>query len=429
MRQIIVQVPRGRGDEVLERTRPFAVVNASAWEARDRDGEHDVVLLHVSNRRVEGLVAALEAIEELQLTLEPRGVITLRPPADEAHHQVLEVEERSPLEYFLGGLQSVGSWRGFLGYAAAAGVVVWIGLFTDTTYLLTAAMLIAPFAGPAMNVALGSARGDAELLRRGVLRYCAALGVGVAVAFLLSLALSQDVATEQMIARSQISVVAVLLPLVAGAAGALNLVQSERSSLVSGAATGMLVAASLAPPAGLVGMGAALGEWGMVGSASYLLVLQLLGINLAGAAVFRLYGLSAHGPRLERGRSWLFPAALIVSGLGLAALLAFQLGEPPVLRRSSQAQRAVAEVQRMLRESPLVDPVEVDARFTRSGEGGENVLLVVAYARRLPGVEISDEAIRGQLAAALQAALRQSDPPVVPLVSVTVLEPPPHPPP
>jgi hypothetical protein len=51
--------------------------------------------------------------------------------------------------------------------------------------------------------------------------------------------------------------------IVLGAAGALNLCQSERSSLVSGAATGMLVAASLAPQAGLIRMGAAIGEWEM----------------------------------------------------------------------------------------------------------------------------------------------------------------------
>jgi uncharacterized hydrophobic protein (TIGR00271 family) len=163
---------------------------------------------------------------------------------------------------------------GFLSYAGLAGVVVWIGLFTETVYLLTAAMLIAPFAGPAMNAALATARGDAELLGRSVARYFAALALTIAVAFALSLLLQQQIATGLMIQTSFLSSVAVLLPLTAGAAGALNLCQSERSSLVSGAATGMLVAASLAPPAGLVGMGAAIGEWDMVKSAAFLLILR-----------------------------------------------------------------------------------------------------------------------------------------------------------
>ena len=59
----------------------------------------------------------------------------------------------------------------------------------------------------------------------------------------------------------------------AGAAGAINLMQSERSSLVSGAATGMLVAASLAPPAGIIGMAAAIGRWDMAVSGLFLLLL------------------------------------------------------------------------------------------------------------------------------------------------------------
>ncbi len=155
----------------------------------------------------------------------------------------------------MAGLQSVGSWKGFLGYAAAAGVVVWIGLYTNTSYLLVAAMLIAPFAGPAMNLAIATARGDITLLKRSLIRYFSALLVTILVALALSLILRQEIPTNQMVQTSELSSVALLLPLAAGAAGALNLVQSQRSSLVSGASVGMLVAASLAPPAGLVDLG------------------------------------------------------------------------------------------------------------------------------------------------------------------------------
>jgi len=185
--------------------------------------------------------------------------IALRPPASEAPQQVKNVTSRSPIEIFLSGLQSVGSWRSFLAYAAVAGVIVWIGLYTNTSYLLVAAMLIAPFAGPAMNTAIATARGDLQLLGRSVPRYFSALLVTIAITFLLSLLLQQQSATSLMLDSSQVSAVAVLLPLAAGAAGALNLVQSERSSLVSGAAAAMLVAASLAPPAGIIGMASAIG--------------------------------------------------------------------------------------------------------------------------------------------------------------------------
>ncbi|MDQ3397687.1 MAG: DUF389 domain-containing protein [Deinococcota bacterium] len=425
MRQLLVRVPRGHGETALAIAKAHSGLNLSQVEAKDGDQALDLVTVHVSNGKVEGLLQDLEDLPDLHVTLIPRGVIALEPPASEAPQQVTDVGERSPIEVFLGGLQSVGSWRGFLGYAAAAGVVVWIGLFTNTIYLLTAAMLIAPFAGPAMNVALATARGDATLLGRGVLRYFSALIVTVAVAAGLSLIFGQEVATEQMIERSQISTVAVLLPLVAGAAGALNLVQSERSSLVSGAATGMLVAASLAPPAGLAGMAAAMGRWDLVVSGVFLLLLQLVGINLSGSVVFRLYGLSARGARYERGKSWLFPLGLATTAAMLAGLMLWQFSNPPELQRPTRAQRATAEVQRAVEESGLAKLIEADVRFTRADIKGQNSLLGVVYVQRRPDAIASPEAIRAELTRRVQDRLLE-DFNVTPLIDIRVLEAPSH---
>ena len=372
MRQLIVRVPRGCGSQVLEFAETRQAANLACFTATDRDANLDVVLVGISNAQVGGLLDDLQDLPDLHLTLIPTGIITLQPPASRAAEQAIDVAPRSPIEIFLSGLQSVGSWKGLLGYAAAAGVIVWIGLFTNTIFLLTAAMLIAPFAGPAMNAALATARGDLHLLGRSLARYFAALAVSIAVAAGLSFVMDQRVATEQMVSTSLISSVAVLLPLVAGAAGAFNLCQSDRSSLVSGAATGMLVAASLAPPAGVVGMAAAVGEWDMVRAGGFVLLLQLAGINLAGAVVFRLFGLSPNGVRYARGQVWVGVAAWLASLAALAALLGWQFSDAPNLQRSTQAQRAVATVQ----DSGLGKAVSVNARFTRADAPQQNTLLV-----------------------------------------------------
>lgn len=422
MRQLIVQVPRGQGKEVLEIAKSLQGVSLAQLEAKGSEEPIDLVLIHVSNRQVEELFAKLEDLPDVNITLLPRGVMTLHPPAKEAPQQALNIEERSPIEIFLSGLQSVGSWRGFLGYAASSGFVVWIGLYTNTTYLLVAAMLIAPFAGPAMNVAIATARGDRQLLWRSVLRYFAALAVTIAVAGALSLILRQDIATSLMIERSQVSSIAVLLPLAAGAAGALNLVQSERSSLVSGAATGMLVAASLAPPAGIVGMAGAIGRWDLVIDALFLLFLQLAGINLTAALLFRLFGLSARGVRYTRGKPWVFPVALGFTVAILAGLLTWQFVNSPNLQRSSLAQRANAEIQKLVNENRLVELVEANVRFTRANIKGQNTLLSVVYVQRQAGVTASSEEIRSSLIQAIQTHLLQQGFNVTPLVDVSVLE-------
>ena len=348
--------------------------------------------------------------------------MVLQAPFSEVSDQVSNVQPRSPTEVFLGGLQSVGSWTVFLGYTAAAGAVVWVGLFTNTAYLLTAAMLIAPFAGPAMNAALATARGDPGLLGRSVLRYACALGLAVVEAGVLSLVLQQEVATTSMVANSQVSSVALLLPLVAGAAGALNLVQSDRNSLVSGAAVGMLVAASLAPPAGLIGMAGAIGRWDMAGSGAFLLLLQLAGINLSGALVFRAYGLSSTGVVSSRGRGWVFAASLAASALALAGLLAWQFRDAPALQRSSLAQRAKSEVEDVIKRSTLADLVEADVRFTRPDVPGPDALLSVVYVRRREGVDRSSREIRTELTRSIRERLLGRGYEVRPLVDVIVLD-------
>lgn len=423
MRQLIIQVPRGQGKEVLAIAKSLEGTNLAQFEAMANEDLIDLVLVHISNRQVEKFLTKLEDIDKVHITLLPTDIIVLRPPASQAPEQVKNVEERSPLEIFLGGLQSIGSWKGFLGYAAVAGFVVWIALYTNTTYLLTAAMLIAPFAGPAMNVAIATARGDKQLLWRSILRYFAALGVTIAVTGILSLILRQDIATSSMIETSQISSVAVLIPLAAGAAGALNLVQSERSSLVSGAATGMLVAASLAPPAGIVGMASAIGRWDMVISGLFLLLLQLVGINFTAALLFRFFGLSSQGVRYNRGKRWLFPVTLGLTVAVLVSLLTWQFAQTPTLQRSTLAQRANAEVQKVVSQNPLVNLVEANVRFTGANIKGQNTLLSIIYVQPRQGVSVSKEEISSRLKREIQTRLQKQDLNITPLVDVSVLEP------
>ncbi|MEH2069707.1 MAG: DUF389 domain-containing protein [Nostoc sp.] len=421
MRQLIIRVPRGNGKAVIDIAKSHNGLNLSRLEG-NADEPIDVAIVHVSNREVGKLIEELQNLPKVHITLIPTGVITLQPPASQAPQQVVDVEERSPIEILLSGLQSVGSWQGFLGYAALAGFVVWIGLYTNTSYLLVAAMLIAPFAGPAMNTAIATAWGDRQLLWLSVFRYFAALTVTIVTTWLLSLILRQEIPTTLMVENSQVSAVAVILPLAAGAAGAINLVQSERSSLVSGAATGMLVAASLAPPAGIVGMASAVGRWDMVTSGLFLLFLQLCGINFSASLLFRMFGLSAQGTRYQRGKKRVFFSTLVITVIALAGLLTWQFSHSPNLQRSSRAQRGNAQVQKAVEQVGLVKLVESNVRFTRANIQGQDTLLCVIYVQRQPQVTVSNEEIRDRLTQAIQTQLLKQDFNVTPLVSVNVLE-------
>ncbi|MEB3338766.1 MAG: DUF389 domain-containing protein, partial [Leptolyngbyaceae bacterium] len=246
--------------------------------------------------------------------------------------------------------------------------------------------------------------------------------VTIAISALLSWIFSQQVPTDLMVDRSQISAVTVLLPLAAGAAGALNLIQSERSSLVSGAATGMLVAASLAPPAGIIGMAGAIGRWDLTVSGLFLLLLQLVGINLSASLLFRGIGLSTQGARYQRGQKRIFPIAWWFSALAIASLLIWQLTNPPNLERSSLAQRANAVVQQIIQQNQSVNLVEANVRFTRSNTPNQNTLLSVIYVERKPNTTQSANEIRRQLTQRIQQSLLNQGFNATPLVDVNVLE-------
>jgi uncharacterized membrane protein len=290
-------------------------------------------------------------------------------------------------------------------------------------YLLVAAMLIAPFAGPAMNTAIASARGDWRLLGRSIIRYFAALVTAILVSLVLTLIVRPETVTNLVIDTSKISAVSVLLPLAAGAAGAIHLRQSEQSSLVSGAAGGSLIGASLAPPAGMVGMALVIGRYDIALRSAFLLVLQLAGINLSAALVFRAFGLSSTGARYTRGKSWLFPVALGATAALLVALLGWQYSGTPALERSSLEQKATATVQDVIRQQDGLSYLDSDIRYTQASVEEGNRLLTIVYVQEQPNNPQSPEAIQASLSRDLRQELSETLQDTEPLVMVNVLSP------
>ena len=167
-----------------------------------------------------------------------------------------------------------------------------------------------------------------------------------------------------------------------------------------------------------------LGEWDLVKSALFVLVAQLMGINLSGALTFRVFGLKAKGTRFMGGTRALFPAALAASAVVLVGLFAWQLSDPPSLQRSSRSQRAAYEMRQAVEESGLGTPVEVTVRFTRANIADQNTLLGLVYVQRADTVGMDDAAMTQVLTRRIQERVVESGFDVTPLVDVTVLDPP-----
>ncbi|WZL87639.1 DUF389 domain-containing protein [Salinimicrobium sp. 3283s] len=363
MRQLIIKIAKGHKDEVLKSIEEFEGKN-TIYLPQD---EQDVFVIYLPNRTVNNFLKRIDEYEEPEISLIPRGVITLYPPASESPGQVADVQPKSSLEIYLGGIQSVGSVKGLIGYSFAAGIIVWIGLYTTTIFLLVAAMLVAPFAGPAMNAALATAAGKMPLLKSSLKRYGMAIGIGILASFLMTVIFPLETLTPLIVEVSHVSKVALLLPLISGFAGAINIVQSERDSLVSGAAVGILVAASLAPPVGLVGAGIYMMDWEIVWSSVFRIILQLLGIHLAATLVFYFFGrVTPGGVRFLKGNKKLTYLTTAIVTLGIGAMMVWQFSQPPFLRKASMNTELTEELDKELNKLDYIEVIGKDVNFTNT---------------------------------------------------------------
>jgi uncharacterized membrane protein len=97
-----------------------------------------------------------------------------------------------------------------------------------------------------------------------------------------------------------------------------------------------------------MGMAGVLREWDMVMSGLLLLLMQLVGINLAGAAVLRTLSVRRPYARGRPGMTWLATAA---SAAALAGRLLWQFTNRPAYQRSSKSERALDEMKRVVNET------------------------------------------------------------------------------
>jgi uncharacterized membrane protein len=418
LRQLLLWVPEGTGGDVCSSVTDAGATHTARLPAESEHGPAELVVVHMPNDRFNDVLEAVEPEDGVRLSFHRDSVILLQPPAEDLPDQVTDVSMRGPLEILVEGLQSLGGWTGFLAFSAIAGVVVWSGLVSNTIFLLTAAMLIAPYAAPAMATALATARGDAHLLRRSVGRYLASLGTTAATAAALTLVAGVTETTHLMVEVANVSAVAVLLPLAAGAAGALSYAQADRTGIVVGAGIGMLVALALAPQAGLVGMALVLGEPRILWSALFVAILQLLGINLAASAVFLRLGVRQSIPRARPGNRPVALASLAVTVAAIAGMLALQVGSHPELTRETMVTRAEAAAMALLDERRDVVPVEAVARFPL-GDHARRELLVVEARVVAAGARAPDG---NRLGALVRDRLLEELPDVDPRVAVVVLD-------
>jgi uncharacterized membrane protein len=421
MRQLHVQVPSESADAVADLARKYEAAGAVRTRGESPSGEaRDLFVLAIENERLGQFCEELgERVEEAIFLFIPTGAVALETPLDTVRERTRHVSTRSALEIVLGTMQSVGSWRGMLTYAALSGVVGGYAVIFDLEFLLVAAMLIAPVGAPALVTVIGVAVGDLRLVGRGSLRFLVALLVLASAAVLLGLLYGMDVSTATMEQIASLSNWAALIAVVGGAAGAEAQVQSDRDSLVTGTASGFLIAVSLSPPAAVLGLSLAMGRLDYAGQMAFNLLLTFVGVVVGGWATLRLHGVRPASTRVAGGSRMANFGALAAFGLGLLGLLAWQLQRAPSFHKADLNVRAVQLTRDVFAQFPGVRLLEANARFTRRDVPGlvGEALIVEVFAETL-----GDDSSRQGVREGIVRRLREGIPGVVPYVEVTWLE-------
>ena len=239
-------------------------------------------------------------------------------------------------------------------------IIASLGLLLNSPAVVIGAMLVAPLMSPILGFSLGIVLGEGRLVRtslesifKGIV---ATIIVSVLVGFLTPL---KDL-TPEILARTQPTLLDLIVALASGMAGAYAVSRQD----VSAALPGVAIAAALAPPLSVVGMGVAFGNLVVAGGALLLFTTNLITISLAGVLIFTLLGVRPLRLQPDIKKH-------VQRGMMGVALLVILITIPLaiLMNRNIKQSKQSQTIERILTESPYLQEVAlVDLDYNDSGE-------------------------------------------------------------
>jgi uncharacterized hydrophobic protein (TIGR00341 family) len=153
--------------------------------------------------------------------------------------------------------------RSYFVMVVLSAILTAIGLLNNNVAVVIGAMVIAPLLGPNMALAWATTLGDMNLARESLKTNAAGILPGLMLALILGFFLSADPANPQIVPRTHIGLIDLILALASGIAGALAFTTGAPTSLI-----GVMVAVALMPPLVTLGL--------MLGSGNFLSALGAL---------------------------------------------------------------------------------------------------------------------------------------------------------
>ena len=165
-------------------------------------------------------------------------------------------------------------------------IVATIGLIENNIAVVIGAMVITPLLGPNLALSLGTALGDAALMRKSARTLFVGILLAVALSAIFGAIWPSPLTSYELMSRTHATLDSILLALASGAAAALSLTTG-----LSGILVGVMVAVALLPPAATLGIMLGDGNPTLAMGAGLLLAINVVCVNLASKIVFFLKGI------------------------------------------------------------------------------------------------------------------------------------------
>ena len=179
----------------------------------------------------------------------------------------------------------------FLMFLTLACLLTAIGVVTDSTVTVVGAMVLGPEFGPLAALSVALVRRRMDLARRAVLALLVGFPIAMAITAVATMGaeafgwLTVDSVhnLQEVDFIFQVGPVSFVVALLAGAAGMLSLVSAKATGLV-----GVFISVYTVTAAGFAAVAATLGDWDLAAKSVLQLVVNLVGIVVAGVLVLIL---------------------------------------------------------------------------------------------------------------------------------------------
>ncbi len=270
------------------------------WADKLPDGRMNVRLL-LRARDVDKVVDVFESFfqdkERYRIVVLPVDAAVPREEEDKAEKESTEEPAPSEAQEATEGISveelyqkispSAKLSRRFVSLVVISSIVAAIGLLKDDVAVIIGSMVIAPLLGPFVGLSLASVLGDFELMKNSLPTVVTGAAIAVSIGLLAGyFAPSAMAFSHEVLSRSQVDFLFILLAITSGIAGAYSLTQDMPETLV-----GVMMAVSVLPP--LVASGIMLSKHMPVqASAAFIVFLiNAVCINLSGVVTFAINGI------------------------------------------------------------------------------------------------------------------------------------------